>query len=72
MFLMETMNAVDSLGSFPLAHMVRPNARLFDGREMRQFFYKRNYGLFYVVDEEQKTVKIIHVLSPRLDLDRIL
>lgn len=71
-YLKETMKAVDSLESFPLAHMVRPNARLVDGREMRQFFYRRNYGLFYVVNEEQKTVKIVHALSPRLDLDRIL
>ena len=67
-FLDDTEEAVDSLSQFPYAHMVRPRSKLFFGNEKRQYFYRDNYCLFYVIKEKEKTVRIIRVTYSRSDL----
>ena len=67
-FLDDTEEAIDSLSQFPYAHMVRPRSKLYFGNEKRQYFYRDNYCLFYVVKEEEKTVRIIRVTYSRSDL----
>ncbi|MBQ3736027.1 MAG: type II toxin-antitoxin system RelE/ParE family toxin [Candidatus Methanomethylophilaceae archaeon] len=69
-FLDDTEDAVGSLERFPYAHMVRPGSKSVGGYEKRQFFYRENYCLFYVIKEESKIVRVIRVAYSRMDLDR--
>ena len=68
-FLKDTDEAVSSLEVFPYMHMVRPGSLLFGGLEKRQFFYRRDFCLFYVIKEEVKIVRIIKVSYSARDLD---
>lgn len=67
-FLDDTEEAIESLRQMPYAHMVRPNSKLYFGNEKRQYFYRENYCLFYVVIEEKKTVRVIKITYSRSDL----
>ncbi|AMH94579.1 addiction module toxin, RelE/StbE family [methanogenic archaeon ISO4-H5] len=69
-FLNDTEEAISSLEQFPYAHMERPGSELIGGSKKRQYFYRANYCLFYVVKEETKTVRVIRVTYSRRDLDR--
>ena len=42
-FIEDTDEAVTSLESFPYGHMVRPDSKLFGGKEKRQYFYRKKY-----------------------------
>lgn len=69
-FVDQTEAAMSSLGTFPYAHMVRSHR---EGEpEIRQFFYRTNYCLFYVIDEVTQTVRVIRVSYSRRDLDTLL
>ena len=67
-FLDDTEEAIESLRQLPYAHMVRPNSKLYFGNEKRQFFYRDNYCLFYVIIEEKKTVRIIKITYSKSNL----
>ena len=67
-FLDDTEEAIDSLSQFPYAHMVRRGQNYILEMKKRQYFYRDNYCLFYVVKEEEKTVRIIRVTYSRSDL----
>lgn len=69
-FLNDTEDAVDSLERFPYAHLVKPGSKLIGGYEKRQFFYRENHCLFYIIKEESKTVRVIRVTYSRMDLDK--
>ncbi len=70
-FLDDTEAAIGSPERFPYAHMVRPGSRPLDGYEKRQYFFRENYCLFYIIKEESKTVRVIRVSYSRRDLDRV-
>ena len=67
-FLDDTEEAIESLRQLPYAHMIRPNSKLYFGNEKRQFFYRDNYCLFYIIIEEKKIVRIIKITYSRSDL----
>ena len=67
-FLDDTEEAIESLSHFPYAHMVRPGSKMYFGNEKRQFFYRKNYCLFYVVMEDRKTVRVIKIVYSHSDL----
>lgn len=69
-FLDDTEDAIGSLEKFPYAHMVRPGSKPLGGYEKRQYFYRENYCLFYIIKEESKIVRVIRVSYSRRDLDR--
>lgn len=69
-FLDDTEAAIDSLERFPYAHMVRSGSKPLDGYEKRQYFFRENYCLFYIIKEESETVRMIRVSYSRRDLDR--
>ena len=48
--------------------MVRPGSKLFGGIEKRQFFYRDNYVMFYVIVEESKLVRVIKIAYAPSDL----
>ena len=50
--------------------MVRPGSKSMGGCGKRQFFYRENYCLFYVIKEETKTVRVIRAAYSRRDLDK--
>ena len=56
-FVSDTEKATLSLERFPYSHMVRPGSKLFGGLEKRQFFYRDNYVMFYVINRRIKTRK---------------
>ena len=60
-FIEDTDEAVTSLESFPYSHMVRPGSKLFGELEKRQYFYRKNCVIFYIIIEERKLVRIIKV-----------
>lgn len=41
--------------------MVRPGSKLFGGLEKRQYPYRENYMIFYVIIEKRKLVRVIKV-----------
>ena len=67
-FVSDTKEAVLSLRSFPQRNMVRPGSKLFGGFEKRQFFYRENFVIFYVILEELKLVRVIKVAYAPSDL----
>ena len=67
-FISDTEKAALSLEKFPYSHMVRPGSKLFGGLEKRQFFYRDNYVMFYVIMEETKLVRVIKVAYTPSDL----
>ena len=67
-FVSDTEKATLSLEKFPYSHMVRPGSKLFGGLEKRQFFYRDNYVMFYVIVEESKLVRVIKVAYAPSDL----
>ena len=67
-FVKDTDKAVDLLESFPYSHMVRPGSKLFGNYEKRQYFYHKNYVIFYVIIEELKLVRVIKVAYAPSDL----
>ncbi|MBQ3685296.1 MAG: type II toxin-antitoxin system RelE/ParE family toxin [Candidatus Methanomethylophilaceae archaeon] len=60
-FIEDTDEVVTSLESFPYSHMVRPGSKLFGGLEKRQYPYRENYMMFYVIIEKRKLVRVIKV-----------
>ena len=68
-FLEDTKAAVASLNTFPYRNEVRPGSKLFEGLEKRQYFYRKNFCLFYGIKEEVKTVRIIKVAYSPSNLD---
>ena len=68
-FVTDTRDAVLSLRSFPYSHMIRPGSRLFGGLEKRQFFYRDNFVIFYVIREESKLVRVIKIAYSPSNLD---
>lgn len=69
-FVKDTECAINSLESFPYSHMVRPGSKLFDGVDKRQYFYRKNYVIFYVILEDVKLVRVIKITYSPSDLDR--
>ena len=67
-FVSDTEKAALSFEKFPYSHMVRPGSKLFGGLEKRQFFYRDNYVMFYVIMEETKLVRVIKVAYAPSDL----
>ena len=67
-FVSDTEKAALSLERFPYSHMVRPGSKLFGGLEKRQFFYRDNYVMFYVIIEESKLVRVIKIAYAPSDL----
>ena len=67
-FIKDTDEAATSLESLPYSHMVRLDSKLFGGLEKRQFFYRKNYVMFYVIFEDRKLVRIIKVAYSPSDL----
>ncbi|OZG60344.1 addiction module toxin, RelE/StbE family protein [Bifidobacterium myosotis] len=68
--MMELSAAIDGLAEFPYSHPayipIRPLRR-----EYRRIMVG-NYGVFYWVDEEAKTVTVARVIYARCDLSRHL
>lgn len=71
-FVDDTILATESIRDFPYSHMVRPNSKLFHGMEKHQYPYRKEYCLFYVVNEERGEVRIPRVIYSRRDLDRLI
>ncbi len=69
-FLEDTLDAVDSLESFPYDHMVRTDPAHVGSVEKRQFNYRKNYCMFYIVKEERKLVRVLKVSYTGRDFDR--
>ena len=67
-FVSDTEKAALSLEKFPYSHMVRPGSKLFGELEKRQFFYRDNYVMFYVIVEESKLVRVIKIAYAPSDL----
>ena len=67
-FVSDTEKAALSLEKFPYSHMVRPGSKLFGGLEKRQFFYRDNYVMFYVIIEELELVRVIKIAYAPSDL----
>ena len=65
----DTYNAVISLEDYPYDHEARPNKGRFSSIEKRQYNYRKNYCLIYVIKEEQKLVRIIQIAYTGQDLD---
>ena len=70
-FVSDTKEASLSLRMFPYSHMVRPGSKLFGGLEKRQYCYRENYILFYVIVEEKKLVRVIEVAYTPSDLSDV-
>lgn len=71
-FVDDTIIATESIRDFPYSHMVRPGSRLFHGMEKRQYPYRKEYCLFYVINEKKREVRILRVIYSRRDLDRLI
>lgn len=67
----DTQNALHSLGMFPYSHPIWPELRAFNGLDVRQFVYRENYCIFYVVDDNLEEVVVIGVSYTRRNLSEI-
>ena len=68
-FLTDTDGAISSLEKYPYDHMVREDPRHVGTVEKRQFNYRKNYCIFYVIKEERKLVRVIQVAYTGQDFD---
>ena len=68
-FLMDTDGAISSLEEYPYDHMVREDPHHVGTVEKRQFNYRKNYCIFYVIKEEWKLVRVIQVAYTGQDFD---
>ena len=68
-FLMDTDGAISSLEEYPYDRMVREDPRHVGTVEKRQFDYRKNYCIFYVIKEERKLVRVIQVAYTGQDFD---
>lgn len=68
-FLMDTDEAICSLEDYPYDHMVREDHYQVGTIEKRQFNYRKNYCIFYIIKEDQKLVRVIQVAYTGQDFD---
>ena len=68
-FLADTLEAVDSLEEYPYDHMIRPDPGKVASIDKRQFNYRKNFCMFYVIKEDLKVVRVIQVAYTGQDLD---
>lgn len=68
-FLRDTDRAIGSLEEYPYDHMVREDPRHVGTVEKRQFNYRKNYCIFYIVKEDRKLVRVIQVAYTGQDFD---
>lgn len=70
-FKEDTQNALHSLRMFPYSHPVWPELRTFNNHDVRQFVYRENYCIFYVVDDDLEEVVVVGVSYTRRNLGEI-
>ena len=68
-FLTDTDEAICSLEDYPYDHMVRDDPHHVGTIEKRQFNFRKNYCIFYIIKEDQKLVRVIQVAYTGQDLD---
>jgi plasmid stabilization system protein ParE len=68
-FLRDTDEAICSLEKYPYDHMVREDPHHVGTVDKKQFNYRKNYCIFYIIKEEQKLVRVIQVAYTGQDLD---
>lgn len=65
--LHKILNAINSLDLFPNRHTLY-HSEVWKSKGLR-FFNVANYLVFYVVDEEQKNVKVMRILYAKRDIE---
>ena len=68
-FLRDTDDAILSFEKYPYDHMVREDHHHVGTIEKRQFNYRKNYCIFYIIKEEEKLVIVLQVAYTGQDFD---
>ena len=69
-FIDDVEEAMNNVQLNPFSHMIRPYSEAFDGFPKRQFQFRDNYIMFYVVLEDLKKVRILRIAYSRMDLSK--
>ena len=69
-FIDDVEKAMKNVQSNLFSHMIRPHSETFDGFPKRQFQFRENYIMFYVVFEDRLKVRILRIAYSRMDLSK--
>ena len=70
-FYEDTRKAFEHILENPYAHQVKDSSEEIDGFPKRQFQYRNNYILYYVVLEDRNIIRIVKVAYSWMDLSKV-
>lgn len=69
-FLDDVETSLENIRDNPYSHMIRPGSERIDGYPKRQFQFRKNFIMFYVILENRSIVRILKVSYSWMDLNK--
>ena len=69
-FLDDVEASMENIRDNPYSHMVRSSSARIDGYPKRQFQFRKNFIMFYVILEDRNLIRILKVSYSWMDLSK--